>query len=74
MTTSIEELSVRYDEEELACIEALDLIERGGVIGRLVGKFQRWVHTGELQNITEELDVAELYGRSAKEYRPSDSP
>lgn len=73
MTISIEELRVKSDAEESACIKAQERIERGSFIGKFVGRFQRWAHASELRQITDELDVAELYGRLGVEYPPTDS-
>jgi hypothetical protein len=68
---SVEKLREQFDQEEAACARAQRLIDKGGVIGGLVGRIQRWVHTGELRQITEELDVAELYASLGKE-RPTE--
>ncbi|HTB49168.1 MAG TPA: hypothetical protein VK712_03740 [Verrucomicrobiae bacterium] len=58
---AIEQLQIQYDTEEAACQRAQRRIENGGLIGSLVGRFQRWLHIGELERVTEELDIAELY-------------
>jgi len=58
---TIEQLQTRYDTEEAACQRAQRRIENGDLIGGLVGRFQRWLHVPELERVTEELDIAELY-------------
>lgn len=63
MTDTIEELRAKFDIEELACQHAADRIERGGLLGKFVGRVQRWIHEGQLQQVTDELEVAELRER-----------
>jgi hypothetical protein len=72
MPKIIENLNSQFEAEEAACIRADQLIKQGGIIGSVVGRFQKWVHTNELEQITDELDVAELYAHLGKEYLPSD--
>ncbi len=71
MTSRAENLRIVRAVEEEACMRAQELIEKGSLIGKLIGRVERWVHEGELRYIDNELDAAALDEQRTEDLPPS---
>ncbi|MDB5170859.1 MAG: hypothetical protein JWO35_553 [Candidatus Saccharibacteria bacterium] len=72
MSENLDELAGRYAVEERMCEVLAGKVETARTgLGRRVAQFRLGMHQVELGQITDEYDVAELYGLMSK--TPSDT-
>lgn len=61
----IESIATNIDDqflnEQAAFRQAQERIARGGMIGSLIGRIQRWAHGDNMRQLTDESDITLLY-------------